>query len=120
MSKQNYQNYNKHYNNQKPSTEAKVEEVVEEIVETPVEDTVEEQIEETKEIIKKEVIIGVVTGCNKLNVRKSPSPKADKVATVEADSKLMIDMDESTAEYYKVYTESGIDGYCVKEYVTVS
>lgn len=114
MSKQNYQNYNKHYNNQKPSTEAKVEEVVEEIVETPVEDTVEEQIEETKE-----VIIGVVTGCNKLNVRKSPSPKADKVATVEVDSKLMIDKDESTAEYYKVYTESGIDGYCVKEYVTV-
>ena len=120
MSKQNYQNYNKHYNNQKPSTEAKVEET-KEVVETPVEDTVEEQIEETaKEEISKVVIIGVVSGCKKLNVRKSPSPNAEKVAVVEMDSKLMIDMDESTAEYYKVYTESGIDGYCVKEYVTVS
>lgn len=124
MSKHNYQNYSKHYNNQKPQVE---EPVVKEVVETPVEDTVEEQIEETVEEIEEEAledsavetVIGIVTDCAKLNIRKLPKPDADKVAVVDANTKLMVDLDGSTLKYYKVYTESGVEGYCLKDYVAV-
>lgn len=124
MSKHNYQNYSKHYNNQKPQVE---EPVVKEVVETPVEDTVEEQIEETVEEIEEEAledatvetVIGIVTDCAKLNIRKLPKPDADKVSVVDANTKLMVDLDGSTLKYYKVYTESGVEGYCLKDYVAV-
>ena len=124
MSKHNYQNYSKHYNNQKPQVE---EPVVKEVVETPVEDTVEEQIEETVEEIEEEAledaavetVIGIVTDCAKLNIRKLPKPDADKVSVVDANTKLMVDLDSSTLKYYKVYTESGVEGYCLKDYVAV-
>lgn len=130
MSKHNYQNYRNHYNNQKPQVEEPVvEEVLEEIVEQ-VDDTVEEQIDETVEDVEEveevsledtvvETTFGVVCDCTKLNIRKSPNPNADKVAVVNVDSNLMIDLDNSTGNYYKVCTESGVEGYCLKEYVAV-
>jgi len=129
MSKHNYQNYSKRYNNQKPQVEKPaVEETAEEIVEQ-VEDTAEEQIEETVEGVEEveevsledavETVIGIVSDCKKLNVRKLPSPDADKVTVVEEGTPLMLDLDNSTGNYYKVYTESGVEGYCLKEYVAV-
>lgn len=127
MSKHNYQNYSKHYNNQNTHTQV-VEPVVEETVEvTPVEDTAEEQVDETLEEIEEvtledaavDTVIGIVSDCAKLNIRKLPKPDADKVATVDANTQLMIDLDGSTLKYYKVYTESGVEGYCLKDYVAV-
>lgn len=127
MSKHNYHNYHKSYNNQKPQVEESVvDEVVEETVEEQVEDTVEEHIEETVEVVEEpledaavETIIGIVSDCTKLNIRKLPSPDADKVTVVEAGMPLMVNLDNSTGKYYKVYTESGLEGYCLKDYVAV-
>lgn len=121
----NYQNYGKCYGDQEPKVKTPVEETVDEIVEQ-VEDIVEEQIEETAEVVEElledaavETIIGIVSDCAKLNIRKLPSPDADKVTVVEEGTPLMVDIDNSTGKYYKVYTESGLEGYCLKDYVAV-
>lgn len=61
---------------------------------------------------------GVVTA-GKLNIRKLPSPNGEVVAQVAQNTTLQIDTEASTAEWYKVYTPAGIDGYCMKKFVTI-
>lgn len=90
----------------------------------PVDEPVEEytaKIEEPVEEVapRPEPIIGVVSGCSKLNIRKNPNPNSEILCSVNEGSKLMIDRDGSTSEWYSVCTEAGFDGFCMKAYVTV-
>ena len=78
----------------------------------------DEEIEEV-ELEEDEVILGVVDNCGKLNVRFRPNPHSDVECVLDADAEVMIDEDESTNEYYKVITASGVEGYCLKKYITV-
>ena len=80
------------------------EEVVEEA-------TFEEIAEEAKEKI------GSVN-CAKLNVRVSPSTTALVVCVLESGSKVSI-TDDSDPDFYKVYTETGAYGFCMKQFITV-
>lgn len=75
-------------------------EVVNEVVEEPVE------------------IIGVVTGCNLLNVRSKPSAKSDVVCTIKKDTEVVIDEAKSTRDFYKV-TSKDFNGYCMKKFITI-
>lgn len=61
---------------------------------------------------------GVVTAA-KLNVRKLPSPNGEVVVVIAQNSKVQIDTEASTAEWYKVYTTAGVEGYCMKKFITV-
>ena len=63
--------------------------------------------------------IGQVVGCKKLNVRKLPSQDAKILCELTERSEVMIDEKASTALFYKVCTESGIDGYCVKKFIKI-
>ena len=81
-----------------------LEEVVEEA-------TFEEIAEEAKEKI------GSVN-CAKLNVRVSPSTTALVVCVLERGSKVSI-TDDSDPNFYKVYTETGAYGFCMKQFITV-
>lgn len=106
-------NYSKDFRkeNTTPEVEDQVEEVVEEVVEETVE--VETEVEPTP-------IIGVVTGCEKLNVRIAAFKTARVRCVIDESSKIQIDEKESTDEFYKVVTESGVEGYCMKEYIKVT
>lgn len=64
-------------------------------------------------------IDGFVSGCKKLNVRIEPSTTGDIVCAVDEGTTLMIDESESTNEWYRVYTEAGAEGYCMKQFVTI-
>lgn len=66
-----------------------------------------------------EPAIGKVVGCQKLNIRKEPNGEAEVLGTISADSEIMIDEDESTSDFYKVYTESGTEGFCMKQYIAI-
>lgn len=66
-----------------------------------------------------EPIDGIVSGCKKLNVRVVPSLTGDVVCVVAEGTSLMIDESESTNEWYRVYTEAGAEGYCMKKFVTI-
>lgn len=66
-----------------------------------------------------EPIDGFVSGCKKLNVRIEPSTTGDIVCVVDEGVTLMIDESASTNEWYRVYTEAGAEGYCMKQFVTI-
>ena len=73
--------------------------------------TFEEIAEEAKEKI------GSVN-CAKLNVRVSPSTTALVVCVLDSGSKVSI-TDDSDPVFYKVYTEAGAYGFCMKQFITV-
>lgn len=64
-------------------------------------------------------VIGHVN-VNRLNVRKEPNIKADIICEVTSGSELMIEETESTKEWFKVYTASGVEGYCMKKFVDIN
>lgn len=62
---------------------------------------------------------GIVTDCEILNVRSEANLTSTPVTTIKAGEQVMIDMDLSNDEFYKVYTAAGAEGYCKKEYIKV-
>lgn len=71
------------------------------------------QKEETKKIM------GVVTDCLKLNIRSKPEANAKILVEVPVLSELEIDRAKSTDKWYRVITESGISGFCMKKFVAM-
>lgn len=64
-------------------------------------------------------LIGIATDCMVLCVRKEPSTTSEVVKEVECLSEFEIDEEESTENFYKVRTESGIEGFCMKRFVQI-
>ena len=62
-------------------------------------------------------LCGYVSGCGKLNIREAPDLYSNVLLVAEEYTKLVIDMHKSTRDWFHVYTESGVDGYCMKKYV---
>ena len=62
---------------------------------------------------------GKVSNCKKLNIRKLPSRDAEIVSELIEGSEVMIDEKESTALFYKICTEHGIEGFCMKQFIKV-
>ena len=73
-----------------------------------------EEIEETEELL-----IGIVSNCNRLNVREKASKDAAIVCEVACETKVMIALNESTEDFYKVCTAAGIEGFCMKQFITI-
>lgn len=65
-----------------------------------------------------EPTFGVVT-CALLNVRESPDADADVTTTIHKGHKLMVDVNASTDDFYSVCTETGVEGYCMKQFIEV-
>lgn len=63
---------------------------------------------------------GIVTNCLYLNVRKRPDINADVAVVIDALTHVVVDLDASTEDFYKVVTSDGIEGFCVKKYITIS
>lgn len=88
--------------------------------EAMVEETVAEETPEVVEAVK--VVLGVVANCSRLNIRKKAvktNKPEDVVCIVNAGAKLTIDEDKSNKNWYKVTTEDGKEGFCMKEFVTI-
>ena len=75
--------------------------------------------EEVVEDVRPEPKTGVVTDCLKLNVRTKPDKDSDIVCEITASTNLVIDEEESTEEFYKICTYSGVEGYCMKKFITI-
>lgn len=61
---------------------------------------------------------GIVTGCSKLNVRAEPDLNAKVVCVIAKDSDVLIDLEESTDEWYAVYVGEE-EGFCMKKFITI-
>ena len=108
-------------------TEETVNEVEESTNET--EETTEEV---TEEVTEPEVIVpsiennvennevkGKVSGFENLYVRKEASKYSEPVGIVTDKDDILIDVTNSTDDFYKVITSNGLEGYCVKEFVKI-
>ena len=92
----NYKNYSK------PNNQIEEPQIVEEEVSEP-----------------KKQMIGVVMDCSSLNIRAKSSINSEIIATVKVGTELLINEDESIGEWYKVCTEVGIEGFCMRKYVSI-
>ena len=115
MSKKHYTQYSK-FSGEEPETEVE-EETVEE--ERPIEgQTTISEVE--PEVPAAEIRkFGKINNCKKLNVRKLPSRDAEIISELVEGSEVMIDENESTALFYKICTEHGIEGFCMKQFIKV-
>lgn len=127
MGKKNYTNYN----NMKNKKEAadKVEEVVKaEVVEEPdcspveAEEVVGRELKTPQEpvvtVAEAKPLVGVVTGCTRLNVRLQPSRDSRSLCVLAEGSKVVVEPN-STTEWYGVRTKDGVTGYCMKKFITI-
>ena len=81
-------------------------------------EVVVKDITETEELSNP--TMGIVSDCKKLRVRNYPELEANVICEIEVGSKVVIDENKSTEEFYKVCTETGIDGYCMKRFIKVA
>lgn len=94
------------------------EEVVEDRFAVVEEETVEPEVAVAEpEVV--ETMVGVVSGCAKLNVRKLPSPSSEIMCELVDGSKVEIDKESSTEAYYKICNSAGVEGYCIKKFISV-
>lgn len=63
--------------------------------------------------------LGKVIDCVKLNVREKPNTKAFVVFEIPVGSTVYIDETCSTDEFYKICTEHGVEGYCMKKFIEI-
>lgn len=77
---------------------------------------------ETKKVDapEKEVkVVGIVTGCDKLRVRKIASVESDELCLIDSATEVLINEKKSTKDFYCVTTPTSIEGYCHKNYITL-
>lgn len=133
MSNHNYNKYyNKHENKQNRVTEPEqaapavapevtpeaTPEIVNAIPEVPgVAKVAEVTIHEPEAPAEPETKNGVVFNCAKLNVREKPVAGSRVVSIIDVDTKLTVTTDESFGVFYKICAASGVEGYCIKDYV---
>lgn len=122
MSKHN-NNYHNYQNYQKKNDNAKVEEnkmaEKEEVKEEAVHSIMDDYMEEEAVVEEVTPIKGVVVNCQKLRVRKAASSEAGVLCEIAVDAEVVIDEKKSTNEFYKVCTEAGVEGYCMKQFIAV-
>ena len=136
MSNKHYTQYSK-FSGEEPmlvnDPELEVEDTVEEKIDEPIDGQI--VIPEVELIVPEPVIpepvipepvvepenrkFGKVSNCKKLNIRKLPSRDAEIVSELIEGSEVMIDEKESTALFYKICTEHGIEGFCMKQFIKV-
>ena len=63
------------------------------------------------------IFVGTVINCGKLNLREKPSLQGKVICVLNKGTELMVDRAESTDKWYRVYLESGLSGFCMKDYI---
>lgn len=80
---------------------------------------VDEAANITEEEIKAAFSSGVVVNCQKLNVRKEPRSDAEIAAVIPTGTEVVVEIDGSVGDFYKICTVAGIEGFCVKSYIAL-
>ena len=61
--------------------------------------------------------IGTVMGCKKLRVRPTPDTDQEEITLIDEGSTVKISLEDTTEDFYKVKTDDGIEGYCMKSFI---
>lgn len=115
-----HKNYSK-YSESSKKTENKPldgQMVIEEVLTT--EEVENLKVEEVAEVNTDGNLTGIVTGCERLNMRNKADKDSDVITILAKDTEVIINTSESTTEeFYKVSTHSGLEGYCMKKYISI-
>lgn len=100
-----------------PETEVVEADAEQEPIMDPV---VEAEAEQAQEIVEEAVpTVGFVDNCECLRVRKESNVDSEELCIINKLSKVVIDLDNSTDYFYKVTTSEGVEGYCMKKFITI-
>ena len=62
---------------------------------------------------------GTITNCGMIQILEKPIEGSVPVCSVERGAQVLIDMAASKSAWYKVYTQTGFEGWILKFYVNV-
>lgn len=83
-------------------------------------DNMQDVIPETPVVPEAPVnIVGKVSGCLNLNIRKGPSKNSEVVSIIPVGTELIIAPNSVDKPWYRVTTEDGVKGFCMNEYITI-
>lgn len=84
---------------------------------TPVEQVSVSQIEEDQ-IVEDAMHTGTVTNCDAAYIREAPTKASNHIAIVKKGEELIIE-DTAHTNWYKATTQNGVDGYIMRELVSL-
>ena len=106
-----------------PETEAVEADAKQELIMDPVVESEAEQaqeiVEESQKVEEAVQTVGFVDNCEHLRVRKESNVDSEELCIISKLSEVVIDLDNSTDYFYKVKTSEGVEGYCMKKFITV-
>lgn len=88
-------------------------------------ETVTEEVKEEVMAPKNEpnIVVGVVSGCSRLYIRKGPNKDTDPIIIVNVDTEMeIINPDRPNTDWYRVNVyenDKVLKGFCMKEFVTL-
>lgn len=104
MSKQNRRTNYTNYSSKKPNDEPQ--------------NSIADEVTENESVsVEATNPVGVVVGCEKLNVRKEPSINSEVVFQFPCNMEVEIFVDKSTEDWFYVCNAAGIEGFCMKKYI---
>lgn len=62
---------------------------------------------------------GTVVGCLFADIHEEPDKGSKVLTQIPMLTEVMIDMNESTDKYYKIFTETSPEGYCFKKFIAL-
>lgn len=65
-----------------------------------------------------DMLIGIVN-CLRLHILSQPDLESEVVCKVRYLTEVAIDLDNSTEEFYKIYTAIGAEGFCQKDLIII-
>lgn len=101
-------NYNKMYDSEDRQVEP--EEVIE-----PIDEVVEQPVVETEP----ETVTGIVVNCIKLNVREQMNTGSSILCVLPVSSEVKVIANEVHDDWCHVFTASGVEGFCMKQYIKI-
>ena len=98
--------------------DAEQEPIMDPVVEAEAEQA-QEIVEESQKVEKAVQTVGFVDNCEHLRVRKESNVDSEELCIINKLSEVVIDLDNSTDYFYKVTTSEGVEGYCMKKFITI-
>lgn len=69
--------------------------------------------------IQEPIFINGMVNTDVLNVHEEPKENSEVLGIIDRTTNVLIDDAESTEDFYKICTETGLEGFCVKQFITV-
>ena len=60
-----------------------------------------------------------IVNCLRLHIHSEPTFESDVICKVRYLTEVEIDLEESTEDFYKIYTAIGAEGFCEKDSITI-